>query len=337
MLEVDGSLGEGGGQVLRSSLALSMITATPLRILRIRAGRRKPGLRRQHLTAARAAAEISGARLQGAEIDATELGFTPRAITPGTYRFAIGTAGSATLVLQTVLPALLTASGPTRLTLEGGTHNPKAPPFEFLDRAFLPLINHMGPRVTTTLERPGFYPAGGGRMTVEIEPAERLRGLDLHERGKIVRRRATAIVAKLPAHIGERELRQVMRKVDWDRGWLHLEEMHDSAGPGNVLLLEIESERLTEVFTGFGQIGVRAEQVAIRAVRELRRYLKAGVPVGEHLADQLLLPLAIAGGGGFTTLPLSRHATTQIELIGRFLAVPIAVEEAAGRAVVQVG
>lgn len=338
MLEIDGSLGEGGGQVARSAVALAMVSGTPIRLRRIRAGRMRPGLRRQHLTAVQAAAAICGARLSGDRVGSSELELEPGPVAAGDYRFAVGTAGSTTLVLQCVLPALLTASDPSSLVIEGGTHNPMAPPFPFLAGTFLPLVRRMGPKVTATLERPGFHPAGGGRIRVDVEPCRRLEGFELLDRGRILARRATAILAHLPRHIGERELRQVRRRLGWPRKGLRVEEIEGSASPGNVLVLEVASEALTETFVGFGRPGVRAEQVAGKAADEARRYLDSQVPVGEHLADQLLLPLALAGSGAFATLPLSRHATTQIELIGRFLEVPIAVEEPdSGRAVVRFG
>ncbi|MCP3956398.1 MAG: RNA 3'-terminal phosphate cyclase [bacterium] len=337
MIEIDGSAGEGGGQVLRSAVALSMVRGVPIRVRNIRVNRPRPGLRRQHLTAVQAAAAISGGRLDGAALGSTELELEPGPVAGGDYRFAVGTAGSTTLVLQTVLPALLTAPSPSSLVLEGGTHNPMAPPFPFLARTFLPLIERMGPRVTATLERPGFHPAGGGRIRLEIEPCERLRGFELHERGKVRARRVTALLAHLPRHIGERELRLVQKKSGWPSSGFSLEEI-DSDGPGNLLTIELESEALTETFTGFGRPRLRAEVVAQRTFQQARRYLKAGVPVGEHLADQLLLPLALAGGGAFTTLPLSRHATTQIDLLGRFLDVPIVVDQVAPpRTVVRIG
>lgn len=329
MLSIDGSEGEGGGQILRSSLALSMVTGTPVRIHDIRARRARPGLMRQHLTAVQAAARVSGAQVEGDEVGSREIAFEPGEIRPGEYRFDIGTAGSTTLIFQTVLPALLQASGPSTLVLEGGTHNPQAPPFDFLDRAFLPLLRRMGARVQAELERPGFYPAGGGRLRMTITPSGPLDGLELLDRGEILDRRAVAILSSLPRHIAERELRHVERETGWERSAFEIREVR-SPGPGNILLLEIEAEAVTEVFAGFGEKGVRAEEVAERALREMRRYLDAGVPVGEHLADQLLLPLALAGSGAFMTVPLSLHAMTQIELIPRFLDVRIAVERAEG-------
>jgi|SRR6185369_10227286 len=330
-LHIDGSRGEGGGQVLRTSLALSMITGTPVRIDNIRARRAKPGLMRQHLTALQAAARISNAEVEGDAVGSKEIVFKPSAVTPGDHHFAIGTAGSTTLILQTVLPALILASGPSRLILEGGTHNPMAPPFEFLDRAFLPLLRRMGPSVDVTLERAGFYPAGGGRLSVTVTPAAKLQGFDLLERGEIRNRRGTVLLANLAGHIADREVQTLGRLTSWDPASFEIRRV-DSAGPGNAVLLELESEAVTEVFTAIGEIGVSAEAVAERVMKEMRTYLAANVPVGEHLADQLLLPLALAGSGSYRTLPLSLHAKTQIELIPEFLDVRFeVVEEEGGR------
>lgn len=330
MITIDGSHGEGGGQIIRSSLALSLVTGRPVTIERIRARRAKPGLRRQHLTAVRAAAEIGAATVAGAELGSSRLEFTPRGIHGGEYFFRIGTAGSTTLVLQTVLPALLVADRPSHVTLEGGTHNPLAPPFEFLDRCFLPQLRQMGHRVEGTLERHGFFPAGGGRMTVTIEPAGLWRRFELLERGRIVHREIRALLAKLPDHIGERECATAAGKLGFGPNEARLERIADSNGPGNVLLIEIQSQHATEIVAGFGQRGVKAERVATLAAREAQRYLEAGVPVGEHLADQLLLPLAIGAvhgaGGSFRTLALSGHSATHIELLETLLEVSASVE-----------
>lgn len=308
MIIIDGSTGEGGGQVLR-------------------AGRQKPGLMRQHLTAVQAATQIAGAKVTGDAIGSREMEFEPGTVKHGQYEFAVGTAGSATLVLQTVLPALMVARGPSQLKLKGGTHNPWSPPFDFLVKAFLPLLNRMGPRVTAKLVRPGFYPAGGGEFTVEIEPAVegRLGPLELMERGETVSRCARAIVAKLPDQIAERELKVVERKLGWTGNLLAAEQAHDSIGPGNIIMLEIGSSNLTEVFTAFGEKDVRAEAVAHKAVDETRAYLAAGVPVGPHLADQLLVPMAMAGSGRFRTVAPTRHTTTNIEVIQKFMDVAVSV------------
>ena len=332
LLTIDGSQGEGGGQVLRSSLALALVTRRPLVIENIRAGRKRPGLMRQHLTAVSAAAEVSRAHVEGAALGSKRLVFRPRQVEPGNYAFSVGTAGSATLVLQTVLPALLLAAGESNLTLEGGTHNPLAPPVDFLERAFLPLVNRLGPAVETHLIRPGFYPAGGGKLTVRIRPAGQLGRLELVQRGEIVARRVRALVANLPRHIAERECRTIAQETGWDEDSFFIEEVRGSRGPGNVVMIELEAEHVTEVFVGFGQLGVRAEQVAMTALREAREYLAAGVPVGRHLADQLMLPLGIgaylgSGGGVFRTMALSPHATTHLEILRRFLEINAVVEQ----------
>lgn len=329
MINIDGSFGEGGGQILRTSLALSLVTGKPFTISKIRAGRKNPGLLRQHLTAVNAAAKVGQAEVTGAAIGATKITFVPNKITPGDYHFAVGTAGSATLVLQTVLPALLQASAPSQLILEGGTHNPMAPPYDFLVKSFLPLINRMGVKVSTELLRPGFYPAGGGHFTVQVEPTQKLTGWELTSRGEILSRRARALVACLPPDIAKRELQLIAKMLSWDESCLTTEVIKDSRGPGNVVFIELASEHVTEVFTGFGEKGVRAEAIADHVVKEARYYLAHNVPVGEHLADQLLVPLALAGEGAFMTFGLSRHATTNIEIIKKFLEVEITTSQVA--------
>jgi RNA 3'-terminal phosphate cyclase (ATP) len=322
MITIDGSYGEGGGQIIRTSCALSLITGEPFRIYNVRAGRARPGLQPQHLTAVKAAAEIGQAEVDGARVSSKEFTFKPGRVVPGDYMFDIGTAGSTTLVLQTLLPPLMIAGAASRLTLTGGTHNVHAPPFEFLQKTFLPLVNLTGPRVSIELERYGFYPPGGGRLQVSIEPGASRR-VDLPERGEIRAKRARALVVNLPPGIAERELNVVREQLGWDDEELEVETSNNAYSPGNVLTIEIESEQLTEVFTGIGERGVRAEVVAERAAREALQYLAHGAAVGEHLADQLLIPLALAGGGSYLTGTLSLHTTTNIEIIKRFLAVEI--------------
>jgi RNA 3'-terminal phosphate cyclase (ATP) len=325
-LTIDGSAGEGGGQILRTALALSLVTGTPFEIEKIRARRARPGLLRQHLAAVKAAAEIGGAKVEGAALGSRALAFWPGPVRPGEYRFAIGSAGSACLVAQTVLPALLLASGPSTLIVEGGTYNPSAPPWDYLARVFLPILARMGARARTTLERAGFVPAGGGRMRVEVEPVAALAPLVLLERGAILRRHAKALVSRLPRTIAERELRVVRENLPGFEDALEVVEVTDASGPGNVLLVELECEHVSEIFSGFGRRGVRAETVAEGAVREARQYLDAGVPVGPHLADQLLLPIALAGEGRFRSVPLSAHSETNLEVVQRFLPIRANVE-----------
>ncbi|MCP4398206.1 MAG: RNA 3'-terminal phosphate cyclase [bacterium] len=327
MIHIDGSFGEGGGQILRTSLALSLVTGKAFRIERIRANRKKPGLARQHLTAVNAAAEIGRAEVKGNELRSQNLYFSPKAIEPGKYHFSIGTAGSCTLVLQTILPALLLTRETSAIILEGGTHNSMAPSFDFLYSAFLPIVAHMGARIEAHLERPGFYPVGGGKFFVSIAPCENLRRVELLKRGELLTKRAEALISKLPAQIAERELKVVRERLSWERRELHIKEIANSPGPGNALSLFLEFVNISEVFVAFGKRGVRAETVAKRLVKELREYLDSGVPVGRHLADQLILPIALAGGGKFRTLSPSQHTLTNIDVVKHFLDIDIQVRQ----------
>ncbi|MEN8260447.1 MAG: RNA 3'-terminal phosphate cyclase [Pseudomonadota bacterium] len=330
MLTIDGSQGEGGGQILRTALSLSLCLKTPFRMISIRAGRQQPGLRLQHLAAVRAAAQIGSAEVTGDQIGSTELTFVPRGMLAGEFHFDVGSAGSTSLVLQTVLPALAMADRPSRLVIGGGTHNPLAPPFEFLQLAFLPLINRMGPVCSITLERPGFYPAGGGRINVSINPAEVLKPLVLETRGAVRHMRAIASVANLPRHIGQRELGVIQMQLHLGRECLTVRELGSTPGPGNAVVVIVECEQVTEVFSAIGERGIRAEDVALRVVGEVQRYLSAGAPVGEHLGDQLLLPLALAGGGSYVTLRPDSHLESNITVVKKFLNINIHCESLAG-------
>jgi RNA 3'-terminal phosphate cyclase (ATP) len=327
MVIIDGSQGEGGGQVLRTSLALSLLTGKPFRIENIRAKRKTPGLMRQHLTAVNAAAQVGEAAVEGAQVGSTAVTFVPRTMRGGDYSFAIGTAGSTMLVLQTVLLPLALAGTESTVELEGGTHNRDAPPFDFVERAFLPLICRMGAEISLELVRPGFYPAGGGKVVVRIKPAKRLARLDIENRGDITTRCARAVVANLPWSIAEREVRLAAAELEWPEDCLQAHTLNGSIGPGNTVSIIVGSEQITDVFSGFGERGVRAEEVAHAAVKQARRYINSNAAVGEHLADQLLLPLAIGEGGSFTTTPLSGHSLTNIETIRRFVDREIATEQ----------
>ena len=327
MIEIDGGEGEGGGQVLRSSLSLSAITGRPFRIAAIRGMRERPGLMRQHLTAVRAAQEICDAEVTGAEVGSTDLTFRPRALKSGDFAFTIGTAGSTTLVAQTILPALMLADGPSTILLDGGTHTSKAPPFDFLERCYLPLLRRVGGEATATLTRPGFYPAGGGTIALDIAGRAKLGPIEIMERGERLDVRAHAVVANLSADIARRELGIVARRLRWPEESLHLVEERRAHGPGNVLMLTVGCEHVTEMASGFGKVGISAEAVAERTVKELRRYLASQAAIGPHLADQLLLPMALAGGGRFTTTAPTPHTVTNARVIRRFLPVSIDWEE----------
>jgi len=318
MLVIDGSRGEGGGQVLRSALALSLCLGLPFKIINIRIRRPRPGLQPQHLAAVNAAAAISHARLQGAELHSTELHFAPRQVESGNYKFDIGTAGSTSLVIQTILPALTLSSHPSTLTLTGGTHNPMAPTYEYLHYAFLPLLRRMGPGIQSRLIRPGFYPRGGGQVRVDVQPVARLDPLQLPQRGQIIHQYARILSSRLPQHIADREWQVIRQQLHYQDDQRELVCADDALSPGNAVSLIVEARNLTTVFSALGKPGLPAEQVAQAAVTDLENYLASQVPVDPHLADQLLLPIALAGEGSFQTILPTAHTRTNMEIIAMF-------------------
>jgi RNA 3'-terminal phosphate cyclase (ATP) len=287
----------GGGQLLRSSLSLALVTGRAFRMTNIRGKRPKPGLMRQHLTYVKAAAEVCGAEVEGADLGSTELVFHPGKVTAGDYAFAIGSGGSTTLVLQTLLPALLHAEASSTLRIEGGTHNPMAPPFEFIEQCFLPVIQSMGADATVALERPGFMQAGGGVLTAEIGPIKKWKKLKLTERGESVETFGRVLHAHLSGEIAKREIVTASKILEWPENHIDLHYANDSTGPGNAILLGARFANVCEISTGIAQLGKSAEAVATGAAKGLRGYLASSAPVGVHLADQLQLPMALAGGG----------------------------------------
>jgi RNA 3'-terminal phosphate cyclase (ATP) len=301
-----------------------MVTGRPFRIRQIRARRAKPGLMRQHLVAVQAAAQICGAEVGGAAVGSQELEFIPGKVQGGDYRFAIGTAGSCTLVLQTVLPALLTAGQPSTLHLSGGTHNPMAPPVQFLQRAYCRLLAEMGAEIDVQLERFGFYPAGGGEVIASVKPCSRLQPRTWMARGERKAAYAECFIAGIPPRVAQRELECVGKAMNWGEEQLLARRLPDNQGPGNALMLTLEYEHTTEVFTAFGEKSVSAENVARQAVQRARQYLCTQAAVAEYLGDQLMLPLALAGGGGFTVDEVSMHARTNAGVIELFLPVRFA-------------
>ncbi|AGU51659.1 RNA 3'-terminal phosphate cyclase RtcA [Variovorax paradoxus B4] len=342
MIELDGSQGEGGGQILRTSLALSVATGQPVAIEKIRAGRVKPGLMRQHLACVNAAARISGAQVEGAELGSQSLRFVPGPVRAGDYRFAIASAGSCMLVLQTVLPPLLLADAPSHLHLSGGTHNPMAPPFHFLERAFAPLVRRLGADLQLVLRRCGFYPAGGGEVEATIVPAAAgLRPFDLATRGALLSGHAECLAPGLARHVATRELETLGKAMGWSGEQLRTGTARQNEGPGNALLATLAYEQVTEVFTAFGEKSLSAEQVAHGLVKELREFQNSQAAVGPHLADQLALLQGLAAwrsgrGGTFTCSEVTEHTRTNCAVIERFLPVRYAITQAPGAATVKV-
>ncbi len=319
MIVIDGSAGEGGGQILRSALTLSLVTGKPFRIEKIRANRPKPGLLRQHLACVRAAREISGAQVDGETLGASVLTFHPASARAGDYSFAVGTAGSTGLVLQTVLLPLALAGAPSRLELRGGTHNPYAPPFEVLAESWLPLLRRIGFDVTLTLHRHGFYPAGGGHVEVQIGPAGDLAPLELEETGALLGVNAEILTANLHPNVAAREADVLRARLGWDEAQVNARTDIRSDGPGNAVLLRCAYEHAVGIIAGFGDPGTSADAVATRAAASAKAFLAAGVPVEAHLADQLLLPLALARGGRFVTTAPTPHLLSNIFVVGTFL------------------
>jgi RNA 3'-terminal phosphate cyclase (ATP) len=318
LLYIDGRHGEGGGQILRGALALALATGRGFRIEHVRAGRARPGLLRQHLTAVAAARAISDAAVDGAELGARELTFVPGPVRAGDHVLDIGSAGSAALVLQAVVPALACQAAPSTITITGGTHNPLAPPFEFLDESLAPQLRAIGWDVALTLHRPGFYPSGGGRLEARVGGAGPLRPLVLTERGARLGQRVCAVVAHLDRRVAEREVATVLDRMNWPAGDGDVRVRHDANGPGNYVAVIVRFERVTEVVVALGERARPAEHVAGIAVSEVRDYLRSAAPVGAHLCDQLLVPLALTAGGELLATRWSAHAESQRELLRRW-------------------
>jgi RNA 3'-terminal phosphate cyclase (ATP) len=333
MIELDGAAGEGGGQILRSSLALSLCTGQPMTIRRIRARRPKPGLMRQHLACVNAAVAISGAKAEGAELGSQQLVFEPGAVRPGDYSFNVGTAGSCSLVLQTILPPLMMAQSTSRVVLGGGTHNPMAPPFHFLERCFAPLLSRLGVGLALELRRMGFYPAGGGEFSALITPATGgLVPVDLIERGALRGAYAECLAPGLPSRVASRELEAVGRLLGWTPEQLIAPAVRQNEGPGNALMATLVHEHVTELVTAFGEKGVSSEAVAASLSKEVQAFQRAAGALGPHLADQWMLPLALAVVGtkkpaSFTCTEMTDHSSTNIGVIEAFLPVQFEVAE----------
>jgi RNA 3'-terminal phosphate cyclase (ATP) len=334
MIEIDGMMGEGGGQVLRSSLTLSLLTGTPVRLTRIRAGRAKPGLRYQHRMAVQAAACISGACVEGDRIGSQELYFSPGVVVPGSYHFDIGTAGSTSLVLQTVLLPLAMAAGESRLHICGGTHVPWSPCFHYLDWHWRVLLARLGVSFELDLLMAGFYPQGGGEVHAVLPGSARPRGIQLCERGRLLRVRGLSAVANLAGEIGVRQRNTAMRQL---RGLGCDIDIAVTALParscGTVMVLLAEFEHSQACFFALGERGKRAERVAAEAADELLKFLATDGAVDRWLADQLLLPLSCTGQTSMLrTSEVTTHLLTNAEVVRRFLPVDITVSGAPGEA-----
>jgi len=325
---VDGSRGEGGGQVLRTSLALASLTGKRLRIEKIRAGRPNPGLARQHLCCVEAACAVSGGKAWGAEIGSQSLEFEPGRIQAGRFELEVGSAGSASLVIQTILPSLFLAKERCSVRVRGGTHNPWAPPFDFLAETFVPAIRPAGFCVDCRLQRYGFFPAGGGIVEVEVEPWRKTSsvGVELCNGQGAWRLEARIYTAKLPARIAHKQ-RRLLQTSGLAFSRIEHVDVEDSDGPGNCVMVQVHRGGRTSVFAGFGMKGKASEKVVGQVIEQVKDFVDSGAAVDRYLADQLLVYMAMDGKGVFTTNELSGHLLTNIETIGQFLDVRFELEQ----------
>ena len=330
-LRIDGAQGEGGGQVLRTALTLSILTKRPIEIVNIRANRKKPGLLRQHLTSVMAAKEICDATTDGVELGSSRLRFSPGKIMSGDYHFAIGSAGSTVLVCQTILPVLALAESESRVTFEGGTHNGMSPSLCFLEHSYLPILKQMGIGCQIDKSRLGFYPAGGGKWQISIKPASNLTDVNLLEPGSMHAEtpgncQLNALVSQLPASIGEREVKTARDILGWNESTDCVTEV-ETPGPGNSFQLQIAGDSHTSLFEVMGERGTSAERVAKRCAGRVKKFVKSQAAVEEQLADQILLPMTLSGKGSFTTTKPSLHTMTNIDVIKLFVEIDITVKQ----------
>ena len=325
MITIDGSFGEGGGQILRTGLSLAALTGRDVTIENIRAGRDKPGLRPQHLTGVVAVAEICRADVQGADVGSTRLVFKPHAIRPGSYEFDVSkiraSAGSVNLVLQTVIWPLAFAGKRSRVVIKGGTHVPFAPTFNYIDETFLPVVARMGLLCRYQMIKAGYYPIGGGEVRLEIEPVESLSAMELTERDEHSRVELTSAISNLPGHIADRQMNTGIERVR-ALGFKPACETKEYASPGKgtLFFISLVAGDARAGFQSLGEIGKPAEKVARDACDEFEAYVKSGAALDKHLADQLVIPAALAKGPSkFTTCEVTQHLLTNISIVERFL------------------
>ena len=325
-----------GGHTLRTALALSLATGLPFSLQPLRAQAERRGLQRAHLACVLAAQALTDARVDGAEVGATELRFEPGALRAGEHSFGVGGGGSCTLLLQTLWPALVLADGPSQIALRGGTHTPDAPPFQYLARAFAPLMRRLGTGAELRLRRHGFQATGGGGFEAVITPAAQgLQPFDLLERGPAGSAYAECLAAAVPRHVAVRELDTLGRLLGWQGDQLRQPLLRQNEGPGNALLATLEHGEVVEVFSACGEKGVSAETVARRVGREVREHGASPAALGPHLAAHWLVPLSLAvarsgRAARFTCTALTAQAQVTMDLLPRFLPVEVAAQPIPG-------
>ena len=333
MIELDGSEGEGGGQILRTSLALSALTGRPFRLVNIRAKRSKPGLQAQHLACVRASGSVCGATYKGAAVGSSTLYFEPGAVKSGNFVFAIGTAGATSLVLHTVyLPLALRGSGPSTVTISGGTHNPHAPCYHFNETTWGAYLKRTGIAIDQELLRPGFYPRGGGEIRAVVHPCSRVNGLSLTVCPELTTAGGFSAVAGLPESIGKKQARRLSTRLKGANVEPHIPlEEWESASPGTVAAVVFRQAPVPTLFFALGERGKPAESVADDAADEALAFRSANAPVDPHSADQLLLPLVFSPDASeYRTSEVTRHLTTNIATVRKFVERDISLDATEG-------
>jgi RNA 3'-terminal phosphate cyclase (ATP) len=326
MLEIDGSHGEGGGQLIRTAVALAAVTGRSIRVLDARARRDPPGLAAQHLAAVRAVAALCDAEIAGLAPQATSFTFVPRGLRGGTFRCDVGTAGSVTLVLQGLLPAAVCAPAPVRFAVSGGTDVRAAPPLDYFRRVLLGLLHRMGVGAECAVRRRGYYPRGGGEVEIAVSPG-RPRAIVLEQAGRVLHVGGLAHVAGLPAHVAQRMSRSAAAELAAHRPEIDMLVLghEEAAGQGGAIVAWARTEQSVLGAGRVAERGVRAESLGASAGGELAADLAAGAGVDVHAADQLPVYLALAGAGAFTTRTISPHAETAMWLVAQFLPVSFEV------------
>lgn len=334
MIELDGSEGEGGGQILRSALALSILTRRPFKLVNIRANRSKTGLQPQHLMCVRAAAAISGANYKGGSVGSSVLYFEPREVKAGTYTFTIGTAGATSLVLHTVyLPLALRGDKPSEVTITGGTHNQHAPCYHFLATTWTAYMARLGIRIELEMKSPGFYPRGGGEIRAVVHPCSRVNGVSLLTCPELTTAGGFSAYAGLPETVGKRQARRlsVRMKSEGVEPQIPVEEWA-AANPGSVAAVVFRQAPVPALFFGLGARGKPSEAVADDAADEAIAFRDAKAPVDPHSADQLLLPLAFSDDvSEYRASEITRHTTTNVETVRKFVDRSIGIELGEGK------
>jgi len=333
IVKIDGSYGEGGGQILRTALTLSALTGRPLEVFNVRIGRKEPGLKPQHLISARSLAEVTRGRLQHDELNSSILRFFPGRIKHGTYSFDVSSvkasAGATGLIFQTLAPALSFANESSDIVIIGGTHVPWSPPADYLQEIFIPAIANMGVDIHIAIPKFGFYPIGGGEIDIAVKPCARpLKSVRIVERGKSKKLTIISAVANLPLSIAERQRDRALKRISNFKMQIQSEIKEvPSSGKGTFLFIMAEFENVKAGFIGLGAIGKRAEKVADEAVDALLQYLNGNGALDPHLADQIVLYAALAQGQSmFTTTRITNHLLSNIWVIEQFLPVKFEIK-----------